>query len=200
MREVLTRRLRRLEQEPAPDLILLDGGKGQLNTVRAVLDDLALEGIELAAIAKERDEESPRARVMRHGGAKRERVFRPGVKDPLSLAPDSQGLLLLQRVRDESHRFAIRYHRELRRKSSLRSLLDQLPRIAPKKRRALLRGLGSLEGVRRASEAEIAQLPGISRANARVVWAFFHGAEPLRDDAEAPGPIKGETAPADGSE
>ena len=177
LREVLGRRFRRLAQEPAADLVLLDGGKGQLNAVRAVLADLELDGIELAAIAKERDKESPSSRVLRHGGAKRERVFRPGVKDPLSLAPDSLGLLLLQRVRDESHRFAIHYHRELRRKAGLRSILDELPGIGPKKRRALLRSFGSLERIKRATEEELAQAPGISRPNARVVHAFFHAPE-----------------------
>jgi excinuclease ABC subunit C len=177
LREVLGRRFRRLAQEPAPDLVLIDGGKGQLNAARAVLADLEIEGIELAAIAKERDEESPSSRVLRHGGTKRERVFRPGVKDPLSLAPDSAGLLLLQRIRDESHRFAIHYHRELRRKAGLRSILDELPGIGPKKRRALLRTFGSLERVKRATEEELTQVPGISRPNARVVYAFFHAPE-----------------------
>jgi excinuclease ABC subunit C len=178
MREVLGRRFRRLAQEPAPDLVLLDGGKGQLNAVRAVLADLELEGIELAAIAKERDDQAASPRVLRHAGPKRERIFRPGVKDPLSPTPDSAGLLLLQRIRDESHRVAIRYHRELRRKAGLRSILDELPGIGPKKRRALLRTFGSLERVKRATEEELAQVPGISRPNARVVFGFFHSPDP----------------------
>jgi excinuclease ABC subunit C len=204
MREVLGRRFRRLEREPAPDLVLLDGGKGQLNAARAVLADLELEGIELAAIAKERDEGSPGSRVLRHGGAKRERVFRPGVKDPLTLAPESAGLLLLQRVRDESHRFAIRYHRELRRKAGLRSILDELPGIGPKKRRALLRTLGSLERVKRATEEELGQVPGISRPNARVVYGFFHSADPEERhgsdaDATQDRAVKGADSAADGS-
>jgi excinuclease ABC subunit C len=187
MREVLRRRLEKLERDPAPDLLLLDGGKGQLGAVQTVMQDLELDDIELAAIAKERDDASVSPRVLRHGGSKRERLFRPGVKDPVMLAPDSAGLLLLQRIRDESHRFAIRYHRELRRKASLRSILDELPGIGPKKRQALLRTLGSLERVKAASEPELARVPGISLRDARVVHGFFQAPDPgPRDAGEAP--------------
>jgi len=94
-------------------------------------------------------------------------------------------MLLLQRVRDESHRFAIRYHRELRRKTSLRSILDELPGIGPKRRGALLRTLGSLERVKRATEEELAAVPGVTRANARTIRAFFDAPEPADD------PVKG---------
>ena len=111
MRETLERRVERLDEDEAPDLIVLDGGKGQLNAVRALFRDLDVTGIQLASIAKERDEEAASPRVLRHGGSKRERVFLPGVKDPLLPAVDHPGLRMLQRVRDESHRFAIRYHR-----------------------------------------------------------------------------------------
>ena len=173
MREVLGRRLRRLAQEPAPDLLLLDGGKGQLNAARAVLQDSGAD-IPLAAIAKERDEGASGPRVRRHGGLKRERVFRPNVKDPIMLPPDSPALLLLQRVRDESHRFAIRYHRQLRSKRALRSILDELPGIGPVKRRALLHGLGSLQRVREATEEELAAVPKVTRADARLIYRFFH--------------------------
>jgi excinuclease ABC subunit C len=174
MREILRRRIQRLEQDPAPDLLLLDGGKGQLNAARAVLEDAEVEDVPLAAIAKERDEESPGGRVRRHGGLKQERVFLPNVKDPVILAPDSPGLLLLQRVRDESHRFAIRYHRSLRSKRALRSVLDELPGIGPVKRQALLRGLGSLQRVREATEEELAAIPKITRGDASLLYRFFH--------------------------
>ena len=173
MREVLRRRLQKLDQDPAPDLLLLDGGKGHLNTVRALLGDMGIEGIACAALAKERDDEAPSPRVMRHGGAKREKLFLPGVKDPVLPAPDAPGLMLLQRVRDESHRFAIRYHRDLRSRMGMRSILDELPGIGPVKRRALLRVLGSLERVKRASEDELAAVPKITRADAARIASFF---------------------------
>ena len=116
-----------------------------------------------------------RARArLRHGGQKRERVFLPGAKDPLSCrAPDSAALLLLQRIRDESHRFAITYHRELRGKRNMRSILDELPGIGPGKRRALLRALGSLERVKRASEAELGRRAAIPRRDAGLICAVL---------------------------
>ena len=187
MREVLQRRLSRLESEPAPDLLLLDGGKGQLNAARAVAADLGVESIPMAAIAKARDDTSTRPRVLRHGGTKRERVFLMGVKDPLQPAADDPALLLLQRVRDESHRFAIRYHRELRRKLGMRSILDELPGIGPVKRRALLRGLGSLARVKRASVDELAAIPKVTRADAERIFRFFRAVE----DADAIKPDAG---------
>ena len=195
MREVLKRRLERLDSEPAPDLLLLDGGKGQLNAARALFADLGVEGIALASLAKERDEESASGRVMRHGGQKREKLFLPGVKDPIMLARDSSALLLLQRVRDESHRFAIAYHRELRKKSQFRSILDELPGIGPMKRRALLRQLGSLEKIRAASLEELEAVPKLGRRAAVIVHRFFHAeipggvTEPVKTDTLAADPI-----------
>ena len=187
MREALARRLAKRESDPVPDLILLDGGKGQLNTVRALLADLGVEGVALASLAKERDEEAPSARVKRHGGTKREKLYLPGVKDPLLPAPDSPGMLLLQRVRDESHRFAIGYHRELRAKFGLRSILDELPGIGPVKRRALLRNFGSLERVKGATEDEFRAVPKISAADAGRLVRFFAGSDAAvkEDTAEA---------------
>ncbi len=188
MREVLRRRLARRASDPVPDLILLDGGKGQLGVVRALLADLEVEGVALASLAKERDLESPTPRVKRHGGSKREKLFLPGVKDPILPAPDAPGMLLLQRIRDESHRFAITYHRELRKKLGLRSILDELPGIGPVKRRALLRAFGSLERVKSASEAELAAVPKISGGDAALVARFF---------ANPDLPVKHDETPAD---
>jgi excinuclease ABC subunit C len=193
MREVLRRRLEKLESEPAPDLLLLDGGKGQLNAARALFADLGVEGIALASLAKERDQESPSPRVLRHGGQKREKLFLPGVKDPILLTPDSPALLLLQRVRDESHRFAIGYHRDLRKKSQFRSILDELPGIGPMKRRALLRQLGSLEKIRGASLAELEAVPKLGRRAAAIVHRFFHAAVPAGLE------VKTDTSAADSS-
>jgi excinuclease ABC subunit C len=209
MREVLRRRLEKLDREPPPDLLLLDGGKGQLNAARALFADLGVEGIALASLAKERDEESSSARVLRHGGQKREKLFLPGVKDPVMLPPDSPALLLLQRIRDESHRFAIAYHRELRKKSQLRSILDELPGIGPKKRRALLRTLGSLEKVRAASQPELEAVPKISKADAALIHRFFRGGSSDAAESAAAGaagagpgadtPVKNDSSAADGS-
>ncbi len=173
LREVMRRRLARVDREPLPDLLMVDGGKGQLGVVRAALGDAGLE-CEILSLAKERDPESPTPRVRRSGGLKAERVFLPGRKDPLLLAPSSRGLLLLQRIRDESHRFAIEFQRSLRQKAHTISVLEELPGIGPGKRRALLRALGSLRAVRGASESELAAVPGISARDAAALRRFFY--------------------------
>jgi excinuclease ABC subunit C len=172
LREVLGRRLARVASEPLPDLLMVDGGKGQLGVVGAALRDAGLEA-DAISLAKERDEESPGRRVRRSGGLKAERVFLPGVRDPVLLAPSSRALLLLQRVRDESHRFAIEFQRDLRSKLGLTSILEELPGIGPGKRRALLRKLGSLRAVRGASEEDLAAVPGVSVRDAATIRRFF---------------------------
>jgi excinuclease ABC subunit C len=176
MREVLERRLARIETEPLPDLLVVDGGKGQLGVATALLRDRGLE-VDHLGIAKQRDEESPSPRVRRSGGLKAERIFLPGRKDAVRLVPSSRGLLLLQRVRDESHRFAIEYQRSLRRKVGLQSILEELPGIGPGKRRALLRRMGSLRSVRSASVQDLCEVPGISRRDAETIHDFFRAAD-----------------------
>ncbi len=172
LREVLVRRLARAGSDPLPDLLMVDGGKGQLAVLQAALRDAGVE-VDAIALAKERDAESPSPRVRRSGGLKAERVFLPGRKDALLLPPSSRALLLLQRVRDESHRFAIEFQRELRSKRNLASVLEELPGIGPKKRRALLEALGSLRALRSASEAELAAVPGIGPRDAAAVHRFL---------------------------
>jgi excinuclease ABC subunit C len=172
LREVLQRRFARVGAEPLPDLLMVDGGKGQLGVMSAALRDAGLE-VDAIALAKARDEQGPAPRVRRSGGLKAERVFLPGRKDPVMLAPSSHALLLLQRVRDESHRFAIEFQRSLRSKLGLTSILEELPGIGPGKRRALLRRLGSLRAVRLASQAELAAVPGISARDAGTIRRFF---------------------------
>ena len=172
LREVIGRRLARAEREPLPDLLLIDGGRGQLAAVGAVLADAGVE-LEVASLAKERDEESPSPRVRRSGGLKAERVFRPGRVDPLRLPTQSRGLLLLQRVRDESHRFALDFQRLLRSKQNFASILEELPGIGPTKRRALLRELGSLRAVREADVESLGAVSGISARDARTIADFF---------------------------
>jgi excinuclease ABC subunit C len=175
MREVLQRRLARVDSDPLPDLLVVDGGKGQLGVATALLRDRGLQ-VDHLGLAKQRDEESPSPRVRRSGGLKAERIFLPGRKDAVRLLPSSRGLLLLQRVRDESHRFAIEYQRSLRRKVGLQSILEELPGIGPGKRRALLRRMGSLRSVRSASVQDLCEVPGISRRDAETIHDFFRAA------------------------
>jgi excinuclease ABC subunit C len=189
LREVLARRLARRESEPLPDLLMVDGGRGQLAVASALLADLGLE-LDHIGLAKERDPDSPSPRVRRSGGLKAERVFLPGRLNPVLLPPSSRALLLLQRVRDEAHRFAISFQRELRRRTGLTSVLQEIPGIGPGKRKSLLRTLGSLRRVRAASLEEIAAVPGLSRRDAEAIRRFFDAfamelAEPVPPEAAA---------------
>lgn len=156
--EAVLRRYRRAlsaEQTEAwqalPDLVLIDGGKGQLHAARAALSELGLD-LPIAALAKEHEE-----------------LYLPDRSEPIVLPRDSQALFLVQRVRDEAHRFAVTFHRTRRTRTALRSALDDIPGIGPRRRRELLRRFGSVEGIRRASVDEIAAVPGISRALAERI-------------------------------
>ncbi len=191
MREVLERRLEKVEKEPLPDLWMLDGGRGQLKVATALLRDRGVE-LDHIGLAKERDEESPSPRVKRSGGLKAERVFLPERVNPVLLLPSSRGLLLLQRIRDEAHRFAIEFQRSLRRRVGMLSVLEEIPGIGPTKRRALLRELGSLKRVREAGVAELAAVKGVARADAERIHAFFQA---LAGVAEFPG-MESQATPA----
>ena len=137
-----------------PDLVLIDGGKPQVGAAKGVLDELGLHDLPLAGIAKEREE-----------------LFLPDRTDPIVLPPTSQALYLVQRIRDEAHRFAITYHRDLRRKASVRSKFDDLPGVGPRRRGALLRVFGSIKRVREAPVEQIAAVPGIGPALATKIKA-----------------------------
>ena len=137
-----------------PDLVLIDGGKPQVGAAKGVLDELGLHDLPLAGLAKEREE-----------------LVLPDRADPVMLPTTSQALYLVQRIRDEAHRFAITYHRDLRRKASVRSRFDDLPGIGPRRRGALLRVFGSLKRVRAAPVEQIAAVPGIGRAMAERIKA-----------------------------
>jgi excinuclease ABC subunit C len=154
MHEAVTRYLRRAREEdrPLPDLVVIDGGKGQLSAAHRALEELDLAQISMVSLAK-RDEE----------------VFRPGHADPVRLARRSVALRLLQRLRDEAHRFAVGYNRNLRTKRTVRSALAEIPGVGPARQRALLERFGSLRAVARASESEVAAVPGFGPALARVV-------------------------------
>jgi excinuclease ABC subunit C len=185
LREVFQRRFARVDTQPLPDLLMVDGGRGQLAVLLAALRDAGLRR-DAIALAKERDLASASPRVRRSGGLKSERVFTPSRVDPVMLPPSSRGLLLLQHVRDESHRFAIEFQRKLRAKEGMTSILEELPGIGPAKRRALLRHLGSLRAVRGANRAELLEVPGISARDAATVFRFFERAsEPAGAGAEA---------------
>lgn len=193
LREALTRRIARADEDPLPDLLMVDGGKGQLAVAVAALAD-AGRSVPVIGLAKERDIASPSPRVRRSGGLKAERVFLPGKKDPLLLPPASRGLLLLQRVRDESHRFAIEFQRRLRERSGRTSVLEEIPGVGPGKRRALLRHLGSLRGIREASVESLAGVPGIAAQDAVRIRRFFDAQEPLGvglndGDSDTPLPV-----------
>jgi excinuclease ABC subunit C len=176
LREVFERRFARVDSDPLPDLLMVDGGRGQLAVLLAALGDAGLR-CDAVGLSKERDTESSSPRVRRSGGLKAERIFTPVRVDPVMLAPDSRALLLLQAVRDESHRFAIHFQRKLRSKEGLISILEELPGIGPTKRRALLRVLGSLRAVRTASEEELRSVPSISDRDAATLHRFFQSDE-----------------------
>ncbi len=172
MREVLSRRFRRAldEGRPLPDLLVVDGGKGQLNVARAVLEELGIDAVETTGLAKDRGAgEQQQEQVKRKG----ERVYVPGRKEPVSLKQGTAGMFLLQRVRDEAHRFAISYHKKLRGKKAKRSVLEDAPGIGPKKAAALVKHFQGVERIRQASKEEIAEAPGVGPADAERIKSFL---------------------------
>jgi excinuclease ABC subunit C len=173
MREVLERRFGRALKEQAageehtagtawPDLVLIDGGAGQLSAARAILQDLGVNDVPLVAIAKGPDRDAGREWFHMDGRA------------PFQLPPRDPVLYFLQRLRDEAHRFAIAAHRAGRSKSLTRSELDEVPGIGAARKRALLNHFGSARGVKQAGLAALEAAPGISRETARRVYAHFH--------------------------
>ena len=188
MHEVLTRRLSRAKAEQSyPDLIVVDGGKGQLGVAVEVLRELGIDEIDVVGLAKMRVERDAHSSEIRHSD---ERVFLPGRKNPVILKSNSSALFLMQRVRDEAHRFAITYHRELRRRERLRSVLDDIPGVGPKRRRGLLRHFGSLRRIRAAEIEELVQVPGITRTVAEQIRARLGATLPVAD--ELPTPVEAE--------
>jgi excinuclease ABC subunit C len=168
LREVVSRRLRRVAagEEEAPDLILLDGGRGQLGVVAALMADLGISDIDLAALAKGRA-------AKRHAARGRERVFVWGRKNPILLLPESDELFLLARARDEAHRFAVSYHRRLRRRRATKSLLDEIPGVGPVLKKRLLSRFGSLKEIRAASSEALGEVKGISPSLAKKISEFL---------------------------
>jgi excinuclease ABC subunit C len=167
LHEALRRRYERaLRENDLPDLVVIDGGKGQLGIARAVFRELGLEQLEVVALAKERVARDARSPEIRRS---EDRVFLPDRKNPLRLPQNSTALFLLQRVRDEAHRFAIAYHREVRRRERMRSVLDDIVGIGRERRRRLLRRFGSVRGIAAATVEEIAEAARIGPALAAEV-------------------------------
>jgi excinuclease ABC subunit C len=148
-----------------PDLLLIDGGAGQLSAAQEVLASLGLHGLAIAGIAKGPDR-----------NALRERFFMPG-KPPFSLAPNDPVLYFVQRLRDEAHRFAIGSHRAKRKKAMSETSLDDIPGIGPSRKRALLKHFGSAKSVSRAGLPDLQSVSGISAAMAQQIYDYFHGRE-----------------------
>ena len=149
-------RRRRDEGHPLPDLAVIDGGKGQLGAAVEALQALDLKDVQVVSLAK-----------------KEEEVFVPGRRDSIRLDRRDRSLHLLQRIRDEAHRFAISYNRKLRDKRTIRSDLGDIPGIGPAKQRALLRRFGSVKGVREATREEISRVPGFSGTLATRVLTYL---------------------------
>jgi excinuclease ABC subunit C len=161
IQETLRRRFKRgLTGEGAwaitPDLVLIDGGKGQLNAALELRQELGLGSIPMASLAKENEE-----------------VFIPGDRKPVYIAKDSPALHILQRARDEAHRFAISYHRRLRHKEAIASTLDNIPGIGPRRKKALLKKFGSIEAIKEASPEDLSQTEGITSALAQKVKEYL---------------------------
>ena len=161
MEEVLKRRFNKGEaSKPYPDLLMVDGGKGQLNIALAVTRELNLpEHFDIIGIAK-KDETK---------GETRDKIFKPGRTNPLNFGKDGDLLLFLQRIRDEAHRFAISFHRQRRKKITLQSALDTIPGVGKKRKAALLQHFKSVKNIRAADSEEIGALPGFNRSVAELI-------------------------------
>jgi excinuclease ABC subunit C len=167
MAEVVRRRYTTAKEEGTlPDLILIDGGKGQLNAALDVLKELGIEGPDVVGLAKARSGEEGTEKEF-------ERAFLPGVDEPVILEPTSATTHLLARVRDESHRFAITYHRRLREKRAVHSELDDIPGIGETRKKALLRHFGSVEKIKQATIEELSAVTGMSKKAAEDIVDFY---------------------------
>jgi excinuclease ABC subunit C len=179
MYEILRRRYGKLEPGgERPDLLIVDGGKGQLNVALAVLAEVGLEDISAVGLAKDR---GPSPRKIAEKTA--DKVYLPNVKDPVLLGR-SASLRYLQRIRDEAHRFAIRYHKKLRGKHGLQTLLDDIPGIGEVKKKALLKEFGSPQGIQEASTDRLSQVESLTRRDAQTVFEFFHPSSPAAPSGE----------------
>jgi excinuclease ABC subunit C len=153
MREVVKRRYKK---HPVPDLVVIDGGKGQLEAALDALRDQGKHNVQVLGLAKRQEE-----------------IYLPGRGDPLRLPGDSRGLLLLRKVRDEAHRFAVSYHRKLRGKRMTRSILDDIPGIGEHRKKVLLNHFGSVKRLKAASVEEIGEVQGIGPKTALAIHSHL---------------------------
>ena len=176
MYEVLLRRYTRaLQENDLPDLVLLDGGKGQLHVAQEVFQELNIHEVNLISLAKERVIEGPRrARAEKS----EEKIFHPQYKAPLILARRSPLIHFLDRIRDEAHRFAITHHKKVRKKETIKTVLKDIPGIGEARKRELLKYFGSVERIKQASIEELAGVPRMNSALAQTVHRFFHPSQP----------------------
>ena len=157
MEELLTRRLKMIESDPEPDLIVIDGGKGQLGMACGVLEKLNLTHIPIIGLAKEFEE-----------------IYLPNSRRPIIIPKNNKALHLLQQVRDESHRFAITYHRKLRSKNIQASSLDDIPGIGKKRKINLLKEFGTIDNIKHASVSELTKIKGMNQKTAENVYNYYH--------------------------
>ncbi|HZF27266.1 MAG TPA: excinuclease ABC subunit UvrC [Steroidobacteraceae bacterium] len=165
MRQTLMRRYTRIKaaEVPMPDIMLVDGGKGQLHQAMEVIQTLQLPGVAIVAVAKGADRKPGQ-----------ERLFIPGREEPIILPPDSPSLHLIQRIRDEAHRFAITGHRRRRARRHNESALEAIPGLGPARRRELLKQFGGLQGILRAGVEDLMQVRGIGRPLAQLIYEYLH--------------------------
>ena len=174
MLEVLKRRFARGKEEAdLPDLIVVDGGRGQLAMALTAMAELGIENVDAIGLAKMRVQAAPRSAEIERS---EERVFLPGQANPVILKRNSNALFLLQRVRDEAHRFAITHHRRLRSRQTLHSVLDRIPGVGGVRKRALLRAFGSVKRIEEASLEELLKVPSMNEQVAREILQNLHPA------------------------
>jgi excinuclease ABC subunit C len=175
MYEVLLRRYQKAaEENDLPDLVLLDGGRGQLNVAQEVFKELGITKVDLISLAKERTVEGPRPSRLRKT---EEKVFHPQYKGPFILGRHSPILHLLDRVRDEAHRFAITYHKKVRSRETVKSEIGEIPGIGRIRQKELLRYFGTVESIKQATEEELARAPRMNFRSAQRVYEFYRNKE-----------------------
>ncbi|HEY7168348.1 MAG TPA: excinuclease ABC subunit UvrC [Candidatus Binatia bacterium] len=195
MLEVLKRRFSRgKEQADLPDLVVVDGGKGQLAMALAAMAEVGVTGVEAVGLAKMRVQSAPRSAEIERS---EERVFLPGQANPVILKRNSNALFLLQRVRDEAHRFAITYHKKLRSKQTLYSALDKIAGVGGVRKRALLRSFGSIKRIQEATIEELLKVPSMNEKIAREIVNTLRTApvENASDVRQQPGTEGPSTSP-----
>jgi excinuclease ABC subunit C len=169
IRQAVERRYARVRagEAPVPDLVLVDGGRGQVEKAREALEECQLGSVPLVGVSKGRD---------RRPGE--EKLVIPGETGARTLPSASPALLLIQQIRDEAHRFAITGHRQRRAKARVTSTLEAIEGLGPQRRRTLLREFGGLQGIRQAGVADLAKVHGISRTLAQRIYDHLHGSQP----------------------